>query len=326
MGRRSATTRLISAAAFDDLAARDRLRLDDGQRRAADALASGAGGIYLTGPAGRGKTWLLDAFCTLSPGTLRLHWHEFIRDLHPRLNRYGGLEAALDDLLTDTDALCFDELHVDDPADGIFLDGLVRAALTRGVRLIFTSNQQPSELMPNPLFHSTFQPTIDLLENVCTVLDLDAGVDYRERSDHDGHGFRSGTWMVRPPAADHPDPVSVDVSGRCLLARSADDGHLRVSFGQICGSALSATDYLALADRFTRWTVDEVPDLADTDRESALRLVHLVDVLYERDHPLTIISAVPRSAFGHAAPRPPGVTRLRSRLSALRPVDDAVTR
>lgn len=295
---------------------------DDAQRAACDTLV-GADSVYLVGPAGRGKTAILNAFVTCSPArsVVRTHWHDFLRDLHVLIRSSGGLAPALERFLGSAGILAFDELHVDDPADGIFLHGLIDHLTKRGVRLVVTSNDRPDDLMPNPLFHDSFLPTIDLIKTTCTVIDLDSGIDYRTRADH-CTGFSTGSW--RPPAP-VPDGSArpVAVAGRQFTAWDAAGEHLGVAFDEICGRPLGATDYLDLARRFRRWTISDVPDLVDTDREAAQRLVHLVDVLYDRDVPTTITSAVPRDRFARTGRLPAGAPRMRSRLTALR--DDDLT-
>ncbi|GAB10301.1 hypothetical protein GOARA_056_00480 [Gordonia araii NBRC 100433] len=299
------------------LIAASRLALDDSQRNACDVLADSAN-VYLTGPAGRGKTALLDAYVDCCPrgAVVRAHWHEFIRDLHLLIREHGGLAAAIDRFLGGADVLCFDELHVDDPADGIFLHNLIDSVVQRGVRLVITSNDRPSELMPNPLFHDTFRPAIELIERTCIIVDLDAGIDYRTTGGR-RTGFAAGRWEVCESAGPS-DGVSIDVGSRSLRAWESSPSHLGVDFDEICGRALSATDYLALARRHASWTIRAVPDLARADREAAQRFVHLIDVLYDADVPTTITTDVPPDRFARAGRLPIGIARMRSRLASLR--------
>lgn len=291
--------------------------LDGAQVAAAQALA-GHHSIYLVGPAGRGKTWLLDAyFGTLPTGSAtRMHWHEFVRDLHRLIRDNGGLDGAVESLL-DVDVLGFDELGVDDPADGIFVHRLVAAAIERGVRLVVTSNSRPDELMPNPHFHDTFLPTIELIANHCRIVELDIGVDYRRGVHHDV-GFASGRWATTTTPAELSAGFPLMVNGRTLEAQSVESNHLRVTFAEICGRALGATDYLAMTRQFTSWTVLDVPDLASAGREPALRFAHLIDVLYDNDTPLTIESPFTRAEFSRLCPPMPIAARMLSRLSTLR--------
>src|SRR5690606_8391271 len=60
------------------------------------ASAESPRGLYLWGPVGRGKTWLMDQFHqTLRVPALRQHFHHFMRDLHRELFRLTGTPEPL---------------------------------------------------------------------------------------------------------------------------------------------------------------------------------------------------------------------------------------
>lgn len=307
----------VDIAIFDDAAHREGMRLDTAQRTAALLLATSTENVYLVGPAGRGKTWLLNTFIAARPPgrTARIHWHEFLRDLHDRIRIHRTVDAALTALLGSVDTVCFDELHVDDPADGIYVDHLLDHIATARLRLIVTSNVGPAQLMPNPLFHDAFRPTIGIIEKLCRVVELDTGIDYRARGEHHT-GFASGRWVIRTVTREASTVLSVH--GRQLRAWDASSRHLGVDFGEICGRPLGATDYLDLAQQFRTWTISSVPDLAASARDPALRFLHLIDVLYDAAVPTTIETSTPRAEFGRGGAVPPGTPRLLSRLSTLR--------
>ncbi|GGF39872.1 hypothetical protein GCM10010922_14040 [Microbacterium sorbitolivorans] len=67
-----------------DDAAAGGFALDAAQLRALDALADPSVGVYLSGPAGRGKSWLADAWFrhAPSPNKRRVHFHAFLDELH----------------------------------------------------------------------------------------------------------------------------------------------------------------------------------------------------------------------------------------------------
>lgn len=305
-------------------AARAGLALDPWQARAAtnlDHLASvlaaprprrvGAGGVYLWGPVGRGKTWLLDAFFEAAParGKVRVHFHAFFRDLHAavRRNRSAGhaFDAAVQDLLDGCELVCLDELHVHDVGDAMLAARLLRRLFDQGITLACTSNYPPGGLLPNPLYHHLFAPTIDRLRDHVTVLELAGPTDYRSvaAGDDAGDGFRSGSlhwpdapWRPEPGGLPAPTPdeaVLLEVGSRTVRALRAEGALAWFAFADLCEARTSTLDFLALADRFRAWVLSGVPRLATRSPDAQQRFVNLVDVLHDRDVRLTLICDVP---------------------------------
>src|SRR5690606_39190622 len=95
-------------------------------------------GLYLWGPVGRGKTYMMDLFYASLPfpDKARLHFHRFMSDVHDRLNALrehrDPLQVVADQLAEHNRVICFDELAVSDIADAMILGNLFAALFARG--------------------------------------------------------------------------------------------------------------------------------------------------------------------------------------------------
>ncbi|WP_319944567.1 cell division protein ZapE [Nocardia macrotermitis] len=303
--------------------------LDAAQGRAAAALAAGDRSLYLWGPVGRGKSWLMATYFDALPDgrKLRVHFHEFFRDLHGAIRANGNdLSAALDDLLGARDVLCFDEFHVHDVADGKFISRLLGELFDRDIRLIVTSNYPPRALLPNPLFHDDFVPTIELIEQALTVLAVDGPVDYRTTGGHET-GFAAGWWVspgtseqlerlgLHPPGPDESRTLAP--TGHPIRVTRAAESVLWIDFAELCETATAPTDYLALSRDFPQWVVSGVPALRTIDREPAQRFANVVDVLYDRDVTPIFLATTPLTTLTADARLPVDIERIMSRLGQL---------
>ncbi|WP_269784672.1 cell division protein ZapE [Gordonia metallireducens] len=334
---RSSRTGLIDPATFDRAAKDLGFTLDDAQRRAADALLAADRNLYLWGPVGRGKSWLMATYFAALPTKrkLRIHFHEFFRDLHLAIRRNNNdLPAALDDLLGDLDVVCFDEFHVHDPADGIFITRLMPALLDRKIQVILTSNYPPQSLLPNPLFHNDFVPTIELIERSLTVVTVDGPVDYRTTSDH-AAGFAAGSWVtpgipeqlerlgLHPPTPD--EHQTLKPAGHSIHVRRAANGCMWIDFADLCEKTTAPVDYLAMARDFTKWVISGVPDLRTAGHEPAQRFANVIDVLYDRDVPTVFLATAPLDTLADGAQLPVDIERIKSRLGQLARIEPDTT-
>ncbi|WP_170323176.1 cell division protein ZapE [Gordonia effusa] len=301
------------------------ISLDEAQASAMNSLRDPTGPhVYLWGPPGRGKTLLVDAYTTSmrSKRLLRKHFHEVFGDIHREIRSRGSLTRALDSLLAGVEIVCFDEFHVHDPADAQYVTALVRHALGSGVRMIVTSNYPPSQLLPNPLFHSMFEPCIGVIEREFRIVECDGGTDYRARGD----ARRTGAWLS--PGTHHqlteaglspPNPneqVTLRPSGHPIIARRANHGEVWFDFAALCATPTAPVDYLRLAEQYSRWAITDVPSLAVAGADAAQRFANLIDVLWERRIEVFITSPVPPDEFApHSGAH--DIDRMVSRLSQL---------
>ncbi len=296
-------------------------------REALDALQariSGGevgGGIYLWGSVGRGKTMLMDEFYDGLPvGKRRIHFHRFFADLHSRAHELGSMGVALDHVVDGIRVLCFDEFHLDDVADAMFMARVLDTIVAKGVTVVVTSNVPPTDLLPNPLFHEQFVPSVELIERTLEVIELGGSVDYRTAGQPGAGDYRFatgeflvGSGITRPSG----ESVELTIGTRTLECSAIRDGVVWFDFEVLCTGSTSAADYLALAARFDDWVIFGVPVLAEAPKFALRRFANVVDVLYDVDARLTIYADAYVEEVAGSLRDVPGLARLYSRLSLL---------
>jgi cell division protein ZapE len=305
--------------------------------------AEGQTGFFIYGPPGRGKTWLMTQLFAAAPFTVdtkrHVHFHDFFRTLQqqlgPNTSTRKAIDATLTELLTGTELFFFDELHVHDPGSAALLNNLLAEIVERGIPTLVTSNYEPEGLLPDAMFHHVIEPSIKLLRNNFEVQVLDAGTDYRTHHVARDTGFASGKWLTTgpekdtasvlqqaglvPPKAD--EAVSVLDGHRALHAAAVRENQIWFDFSALLDSRSTTVDYMELAEQFDSWVLLNVPRLSETGPAARQRFVTLIDVLVERDLPLTVCAEVTSDAFVDLPDPPPDLFRTKSRLALLGSVD-----
>ncbi|MGW1679594.1 cell division protein ZapE [Saccharopolyspora sp. NPDC002376] len=316
---------------FDLAAAQRGFELDDAQCAVADKLAElGVAlgkrfrrprGLYLHGPVGRGKSFLVDTFFAEAPvpGKLRVHFHDFFDQLHRTIaQQRSTVNTALAELLNGRQLLHFDEFHVHDPGDAVLLTNLLRALHARRITLVTTSNYRPADLLPNPLHHHLFLPAIELLQAHQEVVALTGPTDYR--TTHRSGRFADGTWQWPMAGFQQParsEQTALRINGRSIRALKARDRLAYFDFRDLCGAATSTRDYLAIVAQFDTWFISGVPKLAECGAETRQRFANVVDVLYEED--ITLHVAADHN-IAETLSNGRDSERTASRLALLRPI------
>lgn len=269
-------------------------------------------GLYIWGGVGRGKTLLMDIFfeCAPSDRKRRVHFHEFMADVHERLARLREQPGRAKDgdpipplareIASEIELLCFDEFAVYDIADALILGRFFKQLFERGVVVIATTNVAPDDLYKGGINRTLFLPAITLIKAHMSVFHLDAPCDYRKS------GARAGPRYATPLGADadaclnahfseltgqaHGDPTELVIKRRQIAVPEAAKGVARFHFNDLCSRPLGAADYLAIADRFHTIILAGIPILSSERRNEAKRMVDLIDALYDK-HVRLIASA-----------------------------------
>jgi len=292
-------------------------------------------GVYMYGGVGRGKSFLMDCFFQSVPlkRKTRLHFHEFMREVHRELQELKGMADPLQELGRRMSLkyrlICFDEFHVSDVTDAMILHRLLVSLFEHRVSFVTTSNFKPDDLYPNGLNRDRILPAIALLNEKLEVINVDAGTDYRRRTLTDAKLYHTPLG----PLADADMANTFDhlaeardenrllhIEHRELWARRRAGGVIWFDFRTLCGGPRSMNDYLELATQFHTVMLSDVPQMSPRSASEARRFTWLVDVLYDRRVKLIVSAEVPPEELyldgplAHEFPRT--ISRLKEMQSA----------
>jgi cell division protein ZapE len=224
--------------------------------------ATGAGGIYLDGGFGVGKTHLLASLWHAAPAPKA--YATFVELTH--LAGALGFNQLVD-LLSDSTLLAIDEFELDDPGDTVLVSTLLARLSDRGVALAATSNTLPDRLGEDRFATDDFIREIQALAARFTSIRVD-GPDYRHR------GFDD------PP----PPPTDDDVIARATKQPGASLDRFDELLTHL--ATLHPSRYGALLDGIAAVNIVGGHELPD--QNMALRLVVLADRLYDRQIPFAL--------------------------------------
>lgn len=291
-----------------------------------------AQGVYLWGPVGRGKTWLMDCFyASLSIPARRQHFHHFMRWVHQRLFQLTGQENPLQLLATelarDVRVLCFDELFISDIGDAMLISGLFQALLEQGLVLVATSNQHPDQLYENGFNRERLLPALAAIKHHLQVLNVDGGEDhrlhpgeYKQRYWHNDRAGLQACFEHLSQGQSHQEtPLRLNQRELQVVRRSSQ--LLWCTYTNLCEQPWATADFIRLCDQYQAIFISQIPQLSShsaglyiargtedgavqvaagerelfsTSRQDdgVRRFIALVDECYDRQVPLYLEAAV----------------------------------
>ena len=290
-------------------------------------------GVYMYGGVGRGKSFLMDCFFNAVPikRKVRLHFHEFMREVHRELHLLQGTQNPLDALGAKIakryKLICFDEFHVADITDAMILHRLLVSLFDNGVGFVTTSNFKPDDLYPGGLHRDRILPAIDLLNARMEVLNVDNGTDYRRRTLElldlyktplNGQTQAEMAQAFEQLASGPDEDPLLHIEARQIRALRRAGGVVWFDFRTLCGGPRSQNDYLEIASQFHTVLLSDVPAMPVKLASEARRFTWLIDVLYDRRVTLIVSAEVAPELLYTEGPLSHEFPRTVSRLNEMR--------
>lgn len=265
-------------------------------------------GVYLYGPVGVGKTFLIDLFYQHLKGTqkARFHFHHFMQQIDTQLRRLQGnkdpLQLIAREIAKKTRIIFFDEFLVHDVAHAMILAELLQALMNQGVILVFTSNTRPDDLYLNGVQRARFLPAIALIKKDCDVLFLNENRDYRLGREplldaylHPlnvyTHEIMEAQFAQLAQEIEHQGVITIQ--NRVIPYFKCSDKSIWFDFDTLCNLPRSQLDYLELAQKFDHLFLSNIPLLTEHHTSQAILFIHLIDVMYDTGVNVIVSAAGP---------------------------------
>ncbi|WP_058533360.1 cell division protein ZapE [Legionella saoudiensis] len=293
-------------------------------------------GLYIYGPVGAGKTYLVDLFYDhiAESQKARFHFHHFMQQVDAQLRRLQGqkdpLQHVAKKLSKSIRVLCFDEFLVHDVAYAMILAELLQALIAHGVILVISSNTKPDDLYKNGVHRKRFLPAITAINKNCQVLNLNELRDYRVGREPlvDAYLFPLSPQTQEKMkqqflslATPTQGPGEILIQNRDIPYLERGDKSIWFDFNVVCNLPRSQLDYLELADKFDSIFISGVPELTENHTLQTIMFIHFIDVMYDRGVNIIISAAVPIEQLYLKGELLEMFKRTRSRLMEMQSVD-----
>ena len=293
-------------------------------------------GMYIYGPVGVGKTFLMDLFYNFSHEVkkARFHFHHFIQYIDAQLRELQGnpnpMHIIANKLVQQVRILCLDEFFVKDLADAMILQELLHILLNKGVVLVATSNVPVDSLYQDGLHREQFLPTIDLLKEHCQICPLTGERHYRvgrhvSTKMYFSHASEDNINQFNVEfnqcAGEILDLKTLNIQNRAVKVEKCGEHAVWFKFDEICNVPRCSLDYLELSNRYPIIFVSDIPVLTPDDLVAVTLFMHFIDIMYDRKIKLILFAAGPISGLYPEGPLLNEFQRTLSRLEEMQSFD-----
>ncbi|QDS69435.1 hypothetical protein FKW77_005428 [Venturia effusa] len=316
-------------AAYKTLLSTGRLTSNTGQAALVDRLArlqdslvsspdESQNGVYIYGSVGTGKSRIADLFAQTMPSGVtkrRIHFYEFMMDIHSRLHVARSQSTYRGDPLIEigrrvreeSKVLCFDEFQVTDIADAMILKRLFGAIWNAGGVMVSTSNRHPNMLYEKGLNRSLFLPFIAELQQRCEVWKLEGEQDYRmtmalnEIEKQTIFFTNKDEFLQSLLEATNSTPltpleIQVMMSRKFHVEAARSNANQLIvhgTFKSLCEANLGSMDYYALCKAAKTIYISGLRKFRADELDFVRRFITLIDLAYESKTRVICLLEVP---------------------------------
>ncbi len=268
-------------------------------------------GVYVYGPVGTGKTFLLSLFLNFSKVGKKIHFNHLMTQVHDEINlienRNKKLDLFIKKFCQDIKILFIDELHIFNIVDALLVEKIFLLLEENDVFVIVSSNFKPDDLYKDGLQRSDFLSFINHVKTKYDAIALESGIDYRRLTLNQSKTYftpinketEDEFKLLFERLVDVKNLTSkkIEIKSREINFTKCSANVAYCTFDFICNSNLAHEDYTNIAKEFNLIFIENIPKMTIDYSDQCRRFISLIDMLYEYNCSVVILAENPISSL-----------------------------
>tara|TARA_B110000003_G_scaffold212418_1_gene211417 strand:- start:943 stop:1974 length:1032 start_codon:yes stop_codon:yes gene_type:complete len=259
---------------------------------------SNPGSLYLWGPVGRGKTLLLQAVGKSYFENLgKFHFLEFMQLIHNSLfelsKNKNPLSLVAKKLAKDYRVIFIDEFQIEDIADAMIVGSVIESLISKGVRIMLSSNSPPNNLYKDGLQRNKFLPAIEFIQSNFLIFNLEGSEDYRLRDialvssyDADIKGFLGKIFNI-----ESIENNNFIVNQRSFSCEGQSSKFLWLSFQNFFLHPCGSKDFIEIVKKYEWIFISDFHACNEEHLDKIRRFISFVDITYQERQKMKLFFA-----------------------------------
>ena len=268
-------------------------------------------GIYVYGPVGTGKTFLLSLFSQYSKVGKKIHFNNLMSRIHDNINsnenKSKKIELFIKKFCKDIKILFIDELHIFNIVDALLIKKIFHILEENNIFVMTSSNFQPNDLYQNGLQRADFLPFIQHIKESYDVINVASETDYRRLTLNQSKTYFTpinkdtedefNSLFNRLVDINNLTTKKIEIKSREIHFAKCSANVAYCTFDFICNANLAHDDYANIAKEFKLIFIEKIPKMTNDYSDQCRRFISLIDMLYENKCSVVILAENPISSL-----------------------------
>ena len=268
-------------------------------------------GIYVYGPVGTGKTFLLSLFSQYSKVGKKIHFNNLMSRIHDNINsnenKSKKIELFIKKFCKDIKILFIDELHIFNIVDALLIKKIFQTLEKNNIFVMTSSNFQPNDLYKNGLQRADFLPFIQHIKESYDVINVASETDYRRLTLNQSKTYFTpinkdteeefNSLFNRLVDINNLTTKKIEIKSREIHFAKCSANVAYCTFDFICNANLAHDDYANIAKEFKLIFIEKIPKMTNDYSDQCRRFISLIDMLYENKCSVVILAENPISSL-----------------------------
>ena len=268
-------------------------------------------GIYVYGPVGTGKTFLLSLFSQYSKVGKKIHFNNLMSRIHDNINsnenKSKKIELFIKKFCKDIKILFIDELHIFNIVDALLIKKIFHILEENNIFVMTSSNFQPNDLYKNGLQRADFLPFIQHIKESYDVFNVASETDYRRLTLNQSKTYFTpinkdteeefNSLFNRLVDINNLTTKKIEIKSREIHFAKCSANVAYCTFDFICNANLAHDDYANIAKEFKLIFIEKIPKMTNDYSDQCRRFISLIDMLYENKCSVVILAENPISSL-----------------------------
>jgi cell division protein ZapE len=191
------------------------------------------------------------------------------------------------------DMLFIDEFQIEDIADAMIIGSVIESLVSKGIRIMLSSNSHPNNLYKDGLQRNKFLPAIEFIQSNFMIFNLEGSEDYRLRDIALIRSYEPDVkeFLHKTFSEEWAESQQFIVNERSFPCEGRSSKFLWLSFQEFFSEPCGSKDFIDIAKNYEWVFISNFHACDDQHLDIIRRFISFIDITYQERQKMKLFYA-----------------------------------